>query len=146
MLYIGSDHGGFELKEFLVSKLKEIELLFEDIGYYSCDSVDYPDIARQMAGLMLNHKNSQGILICGTGIGISIAANRHRHLRAALCFNEEMARMSKKHNNANVLVLGGRIIGPQTAWSIVDAWFDTNFTDNGRHLRRILKIDEPAKE
>jgi len=147
MLYIGSDHGGFELKEFLIFKIKNTGRPYQDIGCYSSDAVDYPDISRKLADLMVEDSNSQGILLCGTGVGISIAANRFEHLRAALCFNEAMARKAREHNNANILVLGGRILGPEAAWSITISWFNTNFSGDDRHVRRILKINgAPEKE
>ena len=109
-IFLSSDHGGFELKTSVINFLKEGNYDVEDLGCFSLESVDYPDYANLMAKNIKNNINSFGILFCGTGIGVSIAANRHSHIRAALCTSVEMASKSRKHNDANVLALGGRIL------------------------------------
>ncbi len=137
---IGSDHGGFELKEKIVSYLKAKEVDVQDEGTYSKDSVDYPDIAKKVCDRALCD-NAYGIVICGTGIGISISANKHRGIRCALCSNEYSARMAREHNNANVLALGARVIGEELAYSIIDVFLSSDFTF-GRHELRVNKIEE----
>lgn len=137
-IIIGSDHGGFELKENIKKILTGYEV--KDIGCFSEESVDYPDIASELCKKVLEEKNSKGILICGTGIGMSIAANKFKGIRAALCHDEYTAEMSRKHNDANVLCLGGRILDIETAQDIVNTWLENNF-EGGRHERRIKIID-----
>ena len=139
-IVISSDHGGFELKDKLVQYLeaKPVDLL--DLGVHTAESVDYPDRAHAVAEAVLSKQADFGIVICGTGIGVSMAANRHRGIRAALCTDPYMARMSRAHNDANVLCLGGRIISPSLAEEIVDAFLSGAF-DGGRHARRIEKIE-----
>jgi ribose 5-phosphate isomerase B len=137
-IYLASDHGGFSLKEYIYFFLKEKKLDVKDLGCKSLDPVDYPDYAKLLAS-KIKHNNSYGIIICGTGIGISIAANRFSHVRAALCSSVEMASKSRKHNNANVLALGGRIITAELAKDIVLEFLNTEF-EKGRHLLRINKI------
>lgn len=136
---IGSDHGGYQLKEHLVAKLSAEGFEIIDLGTSSDESVDYPDFAEQVCRRVLDSEAEIGILVCGTGIGMSMAANRHRGIRAALCHNEYSARMSREHNNANVLCLGDRVIGPGLAESIVDVWITTQFS-GGRHQTRISKF------
>ncbi len=138
-IIIGSDHAGFELKEYLSDLLKNKGYLVEDIGCYSTDSCDYPLFAKKLCEKVLENK-TLGILICGSGIGMSMAANRIKGIRAALCLNEYMARMSRRHNNANVLCLGSRIIGQDLAQSITIAFLDQEF-EGGRHKRRIDLIE-----
>jgi len=122
MIFIGSDHGGFDLKNEIINFLQnDLKIEVKDLGCYSKDSVDYPDIAKIVCDEVLKN-NATGILLCGTGIGISIAANKINGIRCALCSNEYSAMMAKKHNNANVLALGGRVIGPELAKSIVKAF------------------------
>ncbi|XOF34546.1 MAG: ribose 5-phosphate isomerase B [Candidatus Electrothrix sp. YB6] len=133
---VGSDHGGFELKELVIQALQEMGLEVESVGCHSLDSVDYPDFADRVCKLVQEGSCERGILVCGTGIGMSIAANRHRDIRAALCHEAFTARMSREHNNANVLCLGGRVIGPEIALDIVRTWVDTEFS-GGRHQRRL---------
>ena len=137
-VFLASDHGGFPLKENVFLFLKEKNIYVEDLGCKSLDSVDYPDYAKLLASKIKNN-NSYGIIFCGTGIGISIAANRFSHVRAALCTSVTMASMSRKHNNANVLALGGRIITEELAKEIVFEFLNTKF-EEGRHLLRINKI------
>jgi ribose 5-phosphate isomerase B len=139
MIYIGSDHGGFALKQELLAFIRdELKMEIEDAGCFSTDSVDYPDIAATVTGKVLKD-GGPGIVICGTGIGISIAANKVDGIRCALCTNEYMARMTRRHNDANVLALGGRVIGVELARSICEAFLTSDF-DGGRHQRRVDKI------
>ena len=137
-IFLASDHGGFSLKQTIFFFLKEKYLNVVDLGCKSIDPVDYPDYAQLLAS-KIEDNNSFGIIFCGTGIGISIAANRFSQIRAALCTSVEMASMSRKHNNANVLALGGRIITEELAKEIVFEFLNTKF-EEGRHLVRINKI------
>lgn len=139
MLAIGSDQGGFELKEHIKKHLEEKGIEFKDYGTYSEDSVDYPDCAAPVCRAVLNGEAERGILVCGTGIGISIAANKFHGIRAALCSDVYSATMSKEHNNANIICLGGRVTGRELAFMIVDAWHNAEFL-GGRHARRVEKI------
>jgi ribose 5-phosphate isomerase B len=136
---IGADHGGFELKEQLIALLGESGHEVTDVGCYSLDSVDYPDIAGKVREKILAGNSDRGILICGTGIGMSIAVNRSVEIRAALCHDEYTARLSREHNNANVLCLGARVTGAGVAEEIVRVWMDTEF-EGGRHQRRVAKF------
>lgn len=133
---IGSDHGGFDMKETVAAFLRTLGHEVNDVGCYSRDSVDYPEIADKVCGLIQDGTCEQGILICGTGIGVSIAANRHRDIRAALCHEAYTARMSRQHNNANILCFGGRVLGVEIALDVVGTWVETAF-EGGRHQRRI---------
>ena len=136
-IVIASDHGGFHLKEQLVAKLRhQPEREIVDLGTHTTDSVDYPDYARQVCNLLHAGEAQRGILICGTGLGMSMAANRYPGIRAALCHDELTARLSRHHNDANVLVLGGRVIGDAVATAILEVWLKEPF-DGGRHQRRI---------
>ncbi|MEW5800804.1 MAG: ribose 5-phosphate isomerase B [bacterium] len=144
LISIGSDHGGFELKEFLKAYLKSQDYQVEDIGTYSPESVDYPDIGKCLVKNIVDKKSEKGILICGTGIGMSIVANRYPGIRAALCSEPMSARLSREHNDANVLVLGGRVIGREMAVEITKTWLATPFS-GGRHSGRIAKIDAPEE-
>ncbi|MDC1357258.1 ribose 5-phosphate isomerase B [Pseudomonadota bacterium] len=137
-IFLASDHGGFSLKQTIFFFLKEKHLNVVDLGCKSIDPVDYPDYAQLLAS-KIEDNNSFGIIFCGTGIGISIAANRFSQIRAALCTSVEMASMSRKHNNANVLALGGRFITEELAKEIVFEFLNTKF-EEGRHLVRINKI------
>jgi ribose 5-phosphate isomerase B len=138
---IGSDHGGFELKEIIVNNLKAEGHTVQDLGCHSPASVDYPDFAEGVCESVLQEKAEVGILICGTGIGMSMAANRQRKIRAALCHDEYTARMSREHNNANILCLGARVTGTGVAEDIVRVWLTTEFS-GGRHLTRIGKFSD----
>jgi ribose 5-phosphate isomerase B len=138
---IASDHAGFELKEKIKKFLKELNHEYEDFGTHSNESVDYPDYALKVAESVAKKEFERGILICGSGIGMSIAANKIPGIRAALCHSVEMAKLSREHNDANVLTLGARIIDEATAKEIVKVWLSTEFLGN-RHLRRINKIKE----
>ncbi len=138
---IAADHGGFELKENLKKHYGKQGIVLEDLGTYSSDSVDYPDIAESMCKNILESSSDLGILICGTGIGISIAANRHKGIRAALLYSDEVARLAKEHNNANVIVFGGRTMSLEEVVSRIDIFLKSEF-QGGRHGCRIGKIDD----
>lgn len=133
---IGSDHGGYEYKEQIVSHLKEKGYECVDVGTYSTDSCDYPVIARTVTTKITAGEADRGILICGTGIGMSIVANKVKGIRAALCGDTFSARASRAHNNSNVLCLGERVIGINLAMDIVDIWLESKF-EGGRHQRRV---------
>ncbi len=134
---IGSDHAGVELKAAIIKEFADIN--FEDLGPFSDESCDYPDYVSKVAFKVRDGEVDSGIAICGSGIGASIAANKVKGIRAALCFNGYMAEMTKRHNDANVLVLGARIIGLDIAMEIVKRWLEASF-EAGRHQRRIDKI------
>jgi ribose 5-phosphate isomerase B len=136
---LGSDHAGFELKEDLRAYLAELKIEALDLGTYSEDSVDYPDVAVKVAEKVARGEVERGLLICGTGIGMSIVANRFAGVRAALCHDLYTARISREHNDANILALGGRLIGKGLAREILKVWLETEF-QGGRHERRIRKI------
>jgi ribose 5-phosphate isomerase B len=139
---ISSDHGGFTLKEAVKKHFSAIE--FDDVGTFTEDSCDYPDYVAALCRKIQQGELEYGIVICGTGIGASIAANKMKGIRAALCCNEFMAEMAKRHNNANVLSLGARVIGEELAMRIVDRWLNSAF-EGGRHQRRIVKINDLEK-
>jgi ribose 5-phosphate isomerase B len=136
---IASDHGGFELKTLLVPELRALGLTVLDLGAGSGEPVDYPDYAEKLVGAILEGKAARGILICGTGIGMSIAANRHRAIRAALCHDATTARLARQHNDANVLCVGGRVLGAETARDCVKSFLTTSFA-GGHHVPRIAKL------
>ncbi len=138
-IFLSSDHGGFELKEKVKSFLIDNNIKYEDLGCSSLNPVDYPDYAKILSKKIKDKNNTAGILFCGTGIGISMAANRFSHIRAALCTSVEMASKSRKHNDANVLALGGRILEHKTALEIVKEFLQTDF-EAGRHSLRVDKI------
>ncbi|GHU60080.1 ribose 5-phosphate isomerase B [Clostridia bacterium] len=140
MLAIASDHGGFELKEKIKDFLTEKGVEYEDFGTYTADSCDYPDIAETACRAVISGACSKGILICGTGVGISIAANKIRGIRAALCGDPYTAKISVRHNDANVLAMGGRVVGEAMAREIVESWLGASF-EGGRHAARLKKID-----
>ncbi len=135
-IYIGSDHGGFVLKTSIIQQLKRNALEYEDLGTHDSASCDYPIFAHAVAQAVLENTNSLGILICGTGLGMSMAAGKIQGIRAAVCTNTYMARMARAHNNANILCLGERVIGLGLAEEIVTAFLSTDF-EGERHLRRI---------
>ena len=136
---IGSDHGGYELKELIADYLQSNGHEVLDCGCNSLDSVDYPDFSEKVCSEVRSGSCEAGILICGTGIGMSIAANRYRDIRAALCHEAFTARMSREHNNANVLCLGARVVGSEVALDIVRVWVSTDFA-GGRHQKRLDKL------
>jgi ribose 5-phosphate isomerase B len=140
MLAIGSDHGGYEMKEAIIEYLDREKIAYRDFGTFGIESVDYPDIGFEVAKAVSEDKFEKGIIICGTGIGISIAANKVKGVRAALCTNSYMARMAREHNNANVLALGGRVLGIDLALEIVKVFLGASFSGEERHSRRVNKI------
>lgn len=139
MIGIGCDQGGFELKNHIIKHLEELGVEYHDYGVYYEESVDYPDCAKPVCEAVISGQCDRGILICGTGIGISIAANKYKGIRAALCSDVYSAKMAKEHNNAQIICLGGRVTGRELAFMIVDTWLNTEFA-GGRHQRRIDKI------
>ncbi len=145
MILLGSDHGGLALKESIKSLLEERGIEFEDCGTYSTDSVDYPDFGEKVARRVSNGEAEKGILFCGTGIGMSIIANKFIGVRAALATDLFTAQMAKEHNNANILVLGGRVLQEELARSMVAIWLDSPF-DGGRHQKRLDKISQIEHE
>lgn len=138
---IASDHGGFAMKSYLIERLKENGYEVKDYGCYSDDSVDYPDMIHPLATDIQNGKYSLGIIICGSGNGAQMTANKHPHVRAALCWNVELGKLARQHNDANILSLPGRFISNENAWDIVQAFLNTDF-EGGRHIRRIEKIEK----
>ena len=140
-LLIGADHAGFELKEFILEILSDKGVRWKDVGTFNEASVDYPDYAFEVASEVSRGRVKSGILICGTGIGMSITANRLPRVRAALCNDLYTVRMARAHNNANILALGSRVVGPGLAREIVLTFLETPF-EKGRHLRRIKKMDK----
>ena len=143
-LVIAADHGGFRLKAALVALLKErADIELEDLGTSTEASVDYPDYAHKVATGILEKKWDRGILVCGTGVGMAIAANRHAGIRAVNCSDTYTARLSRSHNDSNILSLGERVVGPGLGWDIVTAWLGENADPNERHARRREKIELP---
>jgi ribose 5-phosphate isomerase B len=136
---LGADHAGFELKEKIKQHLLQKGIPVDDLGTHSTESVDYPDFARQVGEAVVGGRADWGILVCGTGIGMAMAANKVPGVRAANVHNEVEAHLSREHNNANVLTLGGRMLDEATAASIIDRWLNTDFA-GGRHGRRVDKI------
>lgn len=145
MILLGSDHGGLELKAAIKELLQERNLHFEDLGTDNGDSVDYPDFGEKVARKVSIGEAEKGILVCGTGIGMSIVANKFPHVRAALVTDAFMARMAKEHNNANILVLGGRVLDNNQGREMVATWLDATF-EGGRHQGRLDKIALIEKE
>ena len=142
MLAIGCDHGGYELKKEIEAYLDQKGIAYKDYGCDSTASVDYPIYARKVAHAILDGECDKGILICGTGIGISIAANKIPGIRAALCTDFFCAQATREHNDANILALGGRVVGPGLAIKIVETFLETPFSNDERHIRRINLIEE----
>ncbi len=139
-IIIGSDHAAYQMKEKIKAYIIKIGVDIEDVGAYSEDSVDYPDFGIKVASSVSKGKFKRGILLCGTGIGMSMVANKFPHVRAALCNDLFSAGMSRRHNDSNILVMGGRVIGETLAMEILKAWLETPF-DGGRHQLRIEKFD-----
>ena len=139
MIAIASDHGGYALKEKVKAFLEKKGLEYKDFGCYDTSSCDYPDFANALAAHLENDKGAKGILVCGSGIGISIAANRHKHIRCALCHDENTAMLSRLHNDANVLAFSGRFSDEKMIIAMLRVFFDTKF-EGGRHQRRIDKL------
>ena len=144
-IVLASDHGGFELKEYLKKKLIKAGYNVIDFGTESGESVDYPDVIYKAAKSISNGTYKKGVFMCGTGIGASIVANKVKSIRAALVYTKDLAILSKTHNNANVIVFGGRFIGFRKAFSLLKIWLKTPFSNDSRHVRRIEKILEVEK-
>jgi len=140
MIALGSDHAGFEYKERLKKFLDELGRPYQDFGTFSSDPVDYPDVAHVVCKAVVSGKCQRGILICGTGIGMSITANKHKGIRAAVCESTISAKLSREHNDANVLCFGERITSWETAMEIVRTFLSTPFSGGERHMNRIEKI------
>ncbi len=138
-IFISSDHAGFKLKENIKDYLRNKKIKFEDLGPKDNSSVDYPDYAHKVAKKVKLNKSNVGILVCGSGTGMNIVANKHKNIRAAQCFNLKSTKLSRLHNDANIITLGSRLVTKKNALKFVSVFLDTKF-DGGRHLRRINKI------
>ncbi len=138
-IFISSDHAGFKLKEDIKNYLISKKLNFEDLGPTNNNRVDYPDFAHKVARKVKANKSNVGILICGSGTGMNIAANKHKNIRAAQCFNLKSTKLSRLHNDANIITLGSRLMSKKNAFKFVSVFLNTKF-DGGRHLKRIKKI------
>ena len=137
---IASDHGGFEMKQFLIRKLEETGYKVKDFGTYSSESVDYPDMIHPLASSIEHEEYPLGIILCGSGNGAQMTANHHHNVRAALCWNVDLAKLARQHNDANILALPGRFISNEMAWDMVQVFLNTDF-EGGRHARRVEKIE-----
>ena len=144
LIGIASDHGGFDLKANIISFLRELGYGLSDMGPENSDTVDYPDYGIKVAQAITNNKVSRGIVICGTGIGMSIVVNRFSGIRGALCSDVFTAKLSREHNDSNILIMGGRIVGHGLAKEIARVWLNTRF-EGGRHLKRLDKITQLDK-
>ena len=138
-IFISSDHAGYRLKEDIKKHLENKKLNFKDLGPFNDRSVDYPDYAHKLAKKVKVNKNNVGILVCGSGTGMNIAANKHKNIRAAQCFNTKSTKLSRLHNDSNIITLGARLISKKNALKFVSIFLKTGF-DGGRHLKRIKKI------
>lgn len=138
-IFISSDHAGFKLKEAIKVYLSKKKLAFQDLGPHNDDRVDYPDYAHKVARRVKISKNNIGILVCGSGMGMNIAANRHKNIRAAQCFNLKSTKLSRLHNDANIITLGSRLLNKKLALNCVNTFLNTKF-EGGRHSKRIKKI------
>ena len=139
-IILASDHAGYSLKEYIKSiLLKKKKFLIKDVGTKSSQKVDYPDYAHKVAKKVKINKNNVGILVCGSGTGMNIAANKHKNIRAAQCFNTKSTKLSRLHNDANIITLGSRLISKKNAFKFIKIFLNTKF-DGGRHLRRVKKI------
>lgn len=136
---IGADHAGYDLKEKLISYLTDKGYNLKDFGCYSNESVDYPDFAHPVSSMVEENEGMKGILICGSGNGINMTANKHKSIRSALCWMPEIAELARLHNNANIVVLPARFISTEMAYEIIDVFFNTEF-EGGRHQNRVNKI------
>lgn len=136
---IGSDHAGFEWKEVIISYLEGRDLKFKDFGTYSADPADYPDFAHPVALAVESGEFAFGILLCGSGVGVSITANKHQGIRAALCWDDEIASLARKHNNANIICIPARFVSESVAEEMVEVFMNTGF-EGGRHANRVNKI------
>ena len=142
MIALGSDHGGFDIKQVVIEHLKERGIEYKDFGTYDKNSCDYPIFGKAAAEAVANGECEKGIVICTTGIGISIVANKVKGIRCALCSEPHSARLTREHNDANVLAMGGALIGPDMAIDIVDTFLDTEFSGLEKHVRRISEITD----
>lgn len=142
MIAIGCDHGGVELKDEIVKHLEKKGIECKDVGCYTSESCDYPVYAKKVTDLITSGECKEGILVCGTGIGMSMAANKVKGIRAAVCGDCFSAQATKEHNNANVLCLGARVVGPGLALKIVDTFLETEFSNQERHIRRIDMLEQ----
>lgn len=142
MIGLGCDHGGLNLKNEIIKYLEAQGIEYKDFGTKTSDSVDYPKYARLVANAVASGECDKGILICGTGIGISIVANKVKGIRCALCHDVFSAKATREHNDSNILAMGGRVIGPGSAIEVVKAWLGTEFSGDERHIRRINMIEE----
>lgn len=142
MIGIGSDHGGYDLKQEILALLQAQGFEYKDFGCFEKEAIDYPDVAKPVAQAVLDGEIEKGILICGTGIGISIAANKFTGIRCALCSDHFSAVATREHNDANILAMGGRNTGPEVAKDMVMAFLTTEFSNDERHMRRISKIED----
>jgi ribose 5-phosphate isomerase B len=144
IIALAADHAGFDLKQLLAAHLRDKGFKIEDLGTFDGASVDYPDFGYALAQAIVEGRAIKGVAVCGTGIGISIAANRHPGVRAALCHEPLSARLARQHNDANILALGARLIGPAMASEILDVFLETAF-EGGRHQQRVDKLGAPHK-
>ncbi len=144
IIAIASDHGGFEMKEFIKTKLEFTKYKIKDFGTFSEESVDYPDLIHPLSRAINDNEYEIGIIICGSGNGAQITANKYPNVRAGLCWNEEQAMLTRMHNNANVLSLPGRFVTLNNAWNIVEVFLATDF-EGGRHIQRVDKISKILK-
>ena len=138
-IFISSDHAGFKLKEIIKVYLSKKNLTFQDLGPNNDERVDYPDFAHKVAKKVITNKNNVGILVCGTGMGMNIAANKHKNIRAAQCFNLKSTKLSRLHNDANIITLGSRLLSKKNALNFIGVFLNTKF-EGGRHIKRIRKI------
>ena len=143
MIALGCDHGGYDLMQEVKAHLEERGLEYKDYGTYSKESCDYAEFGKKVAHAIVNGECEKGILICGTGIGISLAANKVKGIRAAVVSDCFSAQATREHNDANIIAFGGRVVGPGLAIKIVDTFLDTPFSNGERHIRRISQIEEP---
>ena len=137
-IFIASDHAGFKLKKYIVARFSKKQKII-DLGTYSDDSVDYPDFAKKLSKKIISNKGSFGILVCGSGMGMAITANRTKNIRAALCYNIKNTKLSRLHNNANIITLGERLINKNKAFNLIKIFLSTKF-EGGRHLKRVKKM------
>lgn len=142
MIALGCDHGGYELKQEVIAYLEKQGYVYKDYGCYGLDSVDYPAYGKAVGEAVASGECEKGIIICGTGIGISIAANKIKGVRAALCSDCFSAQATREHNDANVLAMGARVLGPGLALKIVETFLTTPFSEDPRHIRRIRQIED----
>ena len=138
-IFLSSDHAGYKLKEFIKIHLDKKKISYTDLGPFNSDRVDYPDYAHKVAKKVKTNKKYVGILVCGSGMGMNIAANKHKNIRAAQCFNLKSTKLSRLHNDANIITLGSRLISKNNAIKFVDIFLNTKF-EGGRHTKRIKKI------